>query len=213
MAYPLPDLSDSWEAYQKLEARSEERYEYHDGETVAMSGASNRHNKLIARLIARMLPAAERAGCEVFMESVRLFRHRSDRYLYPDIVSTCHPLDLQTKNGVRSPWLIVEVLSESSTRKDLGFKMLEYFKLPSLRHYIVIAQDLRLVHHYQRQEGGRWLVELLSEPDETLVLPEWGLALSLAELYAGIQFGPEPSEAEEAAMFYGETGGEEGGAV
>jgi Uma2 family endonuclease len=194
----------SWEAYLTLEAESEERYEYHDGEIVAMAGATNRHNKIIGRTYAKLLIATDQKGCDVFFENVRLLRYQSERYLYPDLMVTCNPLDLQAKHGVRSPVLIMEVLSKSNTHKQLTFKLQEYLKLPSLRHYLLVNQEVCLVEHYRRNEEGRFEIFLYDQLDQLIDLPELGLQISLADLYAGIEFGPEITEAEEAAAKYGE---------
>ncbi len=140
MNYPLPqDRSYSWEEYLQFERDTEDRYEYHDGNIVAMAGASNRHNKIVTNLILGIKPRIAGKGCDLFSETVKLFRHRSDRYLYPDLMVTCAPLDQQTKNGVRSPQMVVEVLSPHSAYGDQTFKLREYFRLPSLRHYLIVA--------------------------------------------------------------------------
>ena len=209
MGYSLPNHDYAWAEYLKLEAESEERYEYHDGEIVAMAGATNRHNMLVPNLIVELKPASNRKGCQYYAESVKLFRFRSDRYLYPDGIITCNPLDLQTKNGVRNPLLVVEVISDGSSKKDHSFKMRAYFKMPSLRHYLLVEQVTCLVMHYRRHDSGLWDVLFYDEPDQVIEIPKLGVALSLSALYAGIEFGPEVSEAEEAAAWYG-VGEEEG---
>lgn len=202
MTDPLPHHDASWEEYLALEAQSEERYEYHDGEIVAMSGATNRHGKIVGHTLVGLLAAADRRGCDAFAETTKLFRHRSERYLYPDVMITCAPLDLQTKNGVRSPLLIAEVVSRTSSHRDHGFKMREYFQLPSLQHYLIVAQDLCFVQHYQRQAAGGWAFAYYDSLDQQIELTDLDTVLPLAEMYRGIEFGPEVSEAEEAAARY-----------
>ncbi|MDX2285857.1 MAG: Uma2 family endonuclease [Bacteroidia bacterium] len=204
MSYPSVPYELSWEAYLELEAQSEERYEYHDGEIVAMSGATNRHNQMIGNAYIALRAGLDAQGCGVFSETVKLFRHRSDRYLYPDLTATCHPFDLQTRNGVRSPFLILEVLSKTNTHRQMRFKQREYFKLPSLRHYLLAEQEAMSVHHYCRQDGGLWDIRFFESPDDCIELPELGISLRLGDLYAGITLDPEVSEAEEAAALYGE---------
>lgn len=205
MAYPLPQNVPpySWEEYLDLEAHSEERYEYHDGEIVAMSGGTNRHNKLTGNIYVPLKLAADRSGCETFMENVKLFRHQSPRYLYPDAMVTCAALDKRSHNGVRQPWLVVEVLSKGSAHRDVGFKMREYFRLPSLQHYLVVAQELCFVQHFQRQAAGGWAFAYYADLAQSIELPELKLSLPLAEVYQGIEFGPELSEAEEETAWYG----------
>jgi len=202
MSYPLPHHDHSWEEYLALEAQSEERYEYHDGEIVAMSGATNRHNNLVTNLTVALKPKVVTLGCDYYAETAKLFRHRSDRYLYPDAMVTCAPLDLQSKNGVRSPLLVVEVISKGSGHRDHGFKLREYVKLPSLQHYLIVSQEMCLVQHFRRRAEEGWDFLFYDELDQQIELPELALRLPVAEIYQGIEFGPELSEAEAAAARY-----------
>lgn len=195
MVYPHPHPSArpqaTWEEYLALEARSEERYEYHDGEIVAMAGASNQHNEIITNTTLALKPGALAQGCKYFAETTKLFRHQSPRYLYPDAMVTCPPLDLQAKNGVRSPLLVVEVLSDSSRRKDRSFKLREYLGLPSLHHYLLVEQEYVEVQHFQRAGADSWHIHFYDDLAQGIDLPELALTLPLAALYAGITFGPE----------------------
>ncbi len=214
MAHPLSSQPYTWDEYIALDAQQGDRYEYHDGVIVAMSGATNQHNELVTNLVLSLKPASRMKGCTIFTENVKLFRHRSDRYLYPDLMLTCHPLDLQSKHGVRSPSLIIEVLSKTNTHKELAFKQREYFKLPSLRHYLLVEQSECSVQHFHRYDSAAsgdelWKVRFYEDLEDYIDLPEWDLRLSLQEIYAGITFGPELSEAEEAAAKYGVEGKEE----
>ncbi|MEM9985841.1 MAG: Uma2 family endonuclease, partial [Bacteroidota bacterium] len=109
---------------------------------------------------------------------------------------------LQTKNGVRSPTVLVEVVSRSSSQYDHGFKMREYFKLPSLQHYLIVAQSLCWVQQYTRKPDGGWDFSFYDQLDQRIPLPELDLELSLSDVYRRVEFGPEISAAEEAAMQY-----------
>lgn len=202
--YPQPYERYSWETYLELEAQSEERWEFHNGEILSLAGATNRHNKIVLRTSSWLLGKADRKGCDVFSESVRLFKFRSDRYYYPDVMVTCHPLDRQTKNGVRSPLLIVEVVSNRSAKFDYSTKLRDYFVLPSLMHYLVVEQEECLVHHYHRLDSDEWRIAVLSDLEQQLTIPELEAVLPLAEIYRGVEFGPEVTSAEEAAQAYGD---------
>jgi Uma2 family endonuclease len=53
----------SFEEFLALEATSSERHEFVEGLVFAMAGGTDYHNRLVARLLLALLPAAERAGC------------------------------------------------------------------------------------------------------------------------------------------------------
>jgi Uma2 family endonuclease len=199
------DTEMTWEAYLALEADSEERYEYHDGEVIAMAGATNRHNEIVVNTSHALRSGLMAKGCKVYTESVKLYRYQSERYLYPDLMVTCNPLDLQAKNGIRSPLLIAEVLSKTNTHKHLTFKMRAYFRLPSLQHYLLISQDECMVQHFRRTVEGNFEVLLYDEMDQAIDLPELDAHLRLADIYHGIEFDPEVTYAEEEAARYAAT--------
>jgi Uma2 family endonuclease len=111
---------------------------------------------------------------------------------------TCHPLDLQSANGVRSPLLIIEVLSNSTREADRSFKLREYLKLPTLRHYLLVEQQHGEVQHFRRQaEGLPWEVCFYEYLTDVIPIPELDLQLPLTDVYEGITFGPELTQAQE----------------
>jgi Uma2 family endonuclease len=61
-------------------------------------------------------------------------------FYYPDLLLSCDKTDREPY-FCRSPCLIVEVLSESTERIDRREKLLAYQRLPSLREYLLVAQD------------------------------------------------------------------------
>ena len=205
--YNLP-ASDfhTWEAYLELEAASDLRHEYHDGPIVSMAGATNRHNEIATNCNYLLKPIARKNGCKAYAMEVRLFRYQSKKYLYPDGMLTCQPLDLQSKNGVRNPLVLIEVLSDSSRETDRSFKLREYLRLPSLRHYLLIEQKHCEVQHFRRREDESWEVLFYEEMSQQIDLPELDLRITLADLYEGVEFGPEPDVLEEEAAAY-ESGG------
>lgn len=202
MEYPIANHQYTWEEYQELEANSEERFEYHDGIIVAMAGGTNRHNEIVSNLVVSLKPRAKKSGCNYFSESIKLFRSNSDKYLYPDGMLTCNPLDKQTKNGVRSPLLVVEVVSKSSAQYDNGFKLKEYLQISTIQHYWIIQQDECFVLHFQRTDQDQWSVRICDQMDESISLPELNTSILLLDIYQGIEFGPEITYAEEQASRY-----------
>ena len=182
----------SWETYQELEKSGDIRYEYHDGQIVAMAGASNPHNEIVLNCYTQFRPATKKRGCKTFAMEVKLFRHLSEQYFYPDVMATCQSFDLQSKDGIRSPFLLIEVLSKSTQEADRGLKLREYFKLPSLQHYLLIEQSSCYIQHYRRRADQSWEILLYEELIQSIDIPELDLQLTLAEIYEGIEFGPEP---------------------
>jgi Uma2 family endonuclease len=81
-------------------------------------------------------------------------------FYYPDLVLSCDPNDRATYFRER-PCLIVEVLSEATERIDRREKLLAYQTIPSLREYLLVAQDQMRVETYRR--GNDWRPEVITE--------------------------------------------------
>jgi len=59
--------------------------------------------------------------------------------------------------------IVAEVLSPSTSARDVGAKLEGYFRLPSLRHYLIVrTKDLTVVHH-ERGEDGIILTRIVRE--------------------------------------------------
>ena len=77
--------------------------------------------------------------------------------------------------------IIVEVMSPSSEADDTGRKWLSYQRIASLRHYLVLAQDRRLVHVHSRA-GDLWRERFVSAGAVELEDPP--AVLEIEALYA-----------------------------
>jgi Uma2 family endonuclease len=77
-----------------------------------------------------------------------------------------------------------EILSPSTGHRDLRWKRSAYLSLPSLQHYVVIAQDAIEVVAFGREPGGG-AERRLDRLDGVLELPALGISLPLAEIYRG----------------------------
>ena len=51
---------------------------------------------------------------------------------------------------VPNPMVIAEVLSPTTAHTDTSAKLIGYFKLPSVAHYLVLDPENRSVTHYTR---------------------------------------------------------------
>lgn len=188
----------SYEQYLALERENEDtRYEFYDGEIVAMSGAYIRHARIVTNTSTRIFEKLREGDCDVFAEGVKLHIPQTRHYFYPDILVTCNPLDLQSKSGIRNPSLVVEVLSPSSARRDKARKLDQYVRLPSLKYYLIISQEECRVEVYERQSEKSWIYTIYDELSQNIFLEEWDITLSLKDIYRKVVFGLERIEEEE----------------
>jgi Uma2 family endonuclease len=106
-----------------------------------------------------------------------------DRTVYePDALVRCGPPAPDEALEVTDPIVVVEILSPSSRGIDTGLKLDGYFRLASLRHYLVVNTEGRVVLHHRRDEAGAIGVRILHEG--TLRLDPPGLAVEIGDLFA-----------------------------
>lgn len=157
------------------------RWELFDGVPVAMSPERVIHGEVKYR-VARALDAAlEKAGvpCRFVLDSaaVRIDAHRSYQ---PDALVYCgEPLPGDALE-VPNPVVVVEVLSPSNAMQDLRDKLQGYFRVPSIRHYLIVDPDKRLVIHHARSDGDVIATRIVS--DGVLSLAPPGITLLAADL-------------------------------
>jgi Uma2 family endonuclease len=68
----------------------------------------------------------------------------------PDAILRCgDPLSGDTV-VVPDPLMVIEVLSPSTRAGDLARKLVEYFRLPSVQHYLICWPNKRLIIRHRR---------------------------------------------------------------
>jgi Uma2 family endonuclease len=73
----------------------------------------------------------------------------------PDVFVRCGPPPDGDPVRITDPIIVVEVLSRSTKGRDTGSKLVDYFRIPSVRHYLIArAQDRVIIHHERGADGG-----------------------------------------------------------
>ncbi|MGH8501210.1 MAG: Uma2 family endonuclease [Gammaproteobacteria bacterium] len=171
----------SVEDYLVAEEVAEVRHEYVAGAVYAMVGATARHNRIAVRLASRLESHLAGSPCQTFISDMKVCA--ADAFYYPDVIVTCQPVAPEAVY-LTEPVLIAEVLSESTEGRDRLEKWAAYRALPSLREYVLIAQDRPAVEVYRRNEEGWDQISL--DSGETMELVSLDLEVPLDELYAGL---------------------------
>jgi Uma2 family endonuclease len=161
------------------------RFELSNGLVVAMAPERASHNqaKLNAAIALRGGLAARGLPCRVMTDGMAV--RIDDRTVYePDALVRCgHPLPGDAIE-VTDPMVVVEVVSPSSRGVDRGVKLAGYFSLPSVRHYLIVDVDKRVVIHHRRHEERGITAEILSDGPLTLDPP--GFEIDIREIFEGI---------------------------
>ena len=169
---------------------SEIKHEYIGGSVHAMAGGKVRHNKAAMNSLGSLNSTLKGKTCQPFGSDmkVRIDLPSQTRFYYPDGMVVCDSLgDDETFQD--RPVVVIEVLSDSTRRQDLGEKRDAYKAVPSLCVILIIDPSKVEVIVDRRSENGGFFTERYAALDETIPLLEISADLPLADIYEGISLG------------------------
>ena len=128
-----------------------QRTELINGQIVTMPSERVSHSRVKGHVYVALLQAVRAAGlpCEVLPDGpgVRI----DDHTVYePDALVFCGGVPAPNSMLIPNPVILVEVLSPTTSHTDTSAKLIGYFKLPSVAHYLVIDPEARTVTHHSR---------------------------------------------------------------
>lgn len=176
-----------------MDAASEVRLEFVNGEVYAMAGGTDNHNRISVNVLGELHQALKGKPCEPFAVDMKLrieFGMDEIGY-YPDVMVVCDPGD-RNKLHRTSPKIIFEVLSKSTRRIDMREKLLAYQAIPSLEVYVMIEQSFMRAMIHRR--SNNWWPEIIEGNDAAITLDEIGVKLSFADVYARVDWSEEEPE-------------------
>ena len=170
------------EYYRWAEAQPHGRFELVDGEVVAMAPERVAHlrAKLASVLALRQAIASAGLPCEALPDGATVEVGEDTAY-EPDALVHCGERLDDDALGSPEPVILVEVTSPSNSRVDLTTKFTDYFRAPSVRHYLIVHLAKRVVIHHRRLEDGRIESAILASGLITLDPP--GLAVTVEALF------------------------------
>jgi Uma2 family endonuclease len=160
-----------------MEQPETEHYELIDGEVVAMAPERSAHALTKFHIARRMAEALEAGNlpCCVYPDGMSV--EASEHTVYePDALVRCGAPLPPDAIKLSDPVIIVEVLSPSTSSRDVGPKLMDYFRLPSLRHYIIVRIENRTIVHHERGENGIILTRIVR--DGPIVMDPPGITLT-----------------------------------
>ena len=132
-----------------------ERWELIDGVPLMMAPPARIHQKISGELFGQLREYLKGKKCEVYPApfAVRLFEEngdlpeRVDTLVEPDISVICDPSKLDDIGCKGAPDFIIEILSESTQKKDMYLKLHKY-EAAGVREYWVVDPDKNIVIVY-----------------------------------------------------------------
>jgi Uma2 family endonuclease len=184
MGLPAERKRMSPEEYLAFERASDVKHEYADGEVFDMSGGTMAHSHIAANLILELGTGLRGRPCRVLTSDMRIGIPSSSRYLYPDASVVCGRPEFEdeTRDVLRNPVVVIEVLSDSSEAYDRGDKFEQYRSLTSTKEYVLASQKTPRIEVFTRQPEGSWLLRVYG-PGEVARLTSIDCYLAVDQVY------------------------------
>jgi len=183
--------------YVALENAAEHKSEHINGQMYAMSGGSLNHAEIGGNAFASLHTQLRGRSCRPLNSDFRIEVLDTGATFYPDVSVACPPLELAPDDeyALTNPVVLIEVLSPSTETNDRISKWLHYQHIPSLRDYVLIAQDKVRIEHYARRDDGSWNFRVIENADGFIALDSIDCRLNAAEVYERVTFA-EPGQPE-----------------
>ncbi len=158
------------------------RYELFGGEVYTMAPETSGHAETKAAVHSALQAAIRRRNlpCHVLPDGMTV-RIDSETAYEPDALVYCGQKLPPSANEVPEPVILVEILSPSTRRIDVTLKLADYFRLPSVMHYLIIDLARPVVLHHARGSGDTILTRVIANGTITLDPP--GLELAVSDIY------------------------------
>jgi Uma2 family endonuclease len=79
-----------------------------------------------------------------------------------------------------NPVIIVEVLSSGTASTDTGGKLVDYFRLASVAHYLIVHPARRVITHHRRTDRG---IDTQIVTAGEIVLDPPGITITVEDIY------------------------------
>jgi len=168
------------------------RCEIIEGEVVMMTPAPSRfHQDISGNLYFKFRNFLKNKKCKAYyspMDVLLNYEYKgenSDIILQPDLLVLCDKNKLDTRGVLGAPELVVEILSPSTLKYDLG-KKLELYLAYGVKEYWIVDPHAKTIHlNYEVNKDYEETIFYLDEPDKNIIKSRLfeGLEIPLNEVF------------------------------
>ena len=179
----VPETMSAEAFLEWAEAQDDGRYQLIGGQIVAMAPEPVEHAHVKFQ-VAKALDAAiseAKAPCRAFLAGVGV-KIDDTTVFEPDALVNCSAPISRGSLIAPNPTIVVEVISPTSTRRDLAVKFTNYFRHPGVQHYLVVVMENRTVIQHSRSEGDTLKTRIAGMADRLTFDPP-GIAVAVSDLF------------------------------
>ncbi len=174
--------------YLNLEPTLEGKFEFRNGEVVAMAGGTLNHSMIGGNLVSVLKQTLRGSGCLTFNSDLKVFIEKYNHGVFPDAMVICDEAEMfENRNDIiLNPSLVIEVLSKSTESYDRGEKFLRYRSLPSFKEYVLISSDKHLVESFYKESSNYWQMRTAIGLDAEIHLFSIDKTITLKDIYENV---------------------------
>lgn len=176
----------SYEDFLKLSEESENRYEYIDGEVYLLSSPSYDHQNVIVEIINVLYNWFKGKNCRPLTApfDVTLTKDNNKNVVQPDIIVICDTENINERRRYTGiPTMVVEVLSESTQKKDM-LKKLNLYLFSGIKEYWIVNPLRKEVYMYCFEEQDIKEYRVHKERETVQSIAFEGLEVSLEQIFS-----------------------------
>jgi len=176
--------------YLEYDRTHDGKFEYVNGEVVAMSGVSDAHDRIQVNATVALANRLRGGPRRVRGADLRVRLDETGLYCYPDLTIVCgEPAFAATRPvTLLNPRVIIEVLSETTEEYDRGAKVAHYRHRASVDLILLIDSQRTKVERQQRNPDGTWTLSKHTSGKVAVLEHE----VPLDELYDGVGVAAGP---------------------
>jgi Uma2 family endonuclease len=136
---PIRNVFITPKEFEEIQSKYDGICEYLNGEILFSSRTSQRHNRIIRKILSKLDVYFDGSECEPFSEQIEvIFKNENEQYNFlPDIFVMCKDAKTLGESFISSPKVIFEVVSEKYSDNDYFIKARIYQKFGVLEYNIV----------------------------------------------------------------------------
>ena len=191
-----PDYAGSYTAADFIQWTFRGFYELIRGKVYKMSAPLTKHQEVVGDAYLALRSHFKGTDCRVFVSPYAVFLVnpgdeepylKTKNVLEPDLCVVCDPCKIRRRGCVGAPDLVVEVLSPSTSHRDLNDKLALYeeYGVPEL--WIIHPLEETIIAHILK-EGSYEPQRILGRTQslQSHLFPE--LVINLSDIFSGIEY-------------------------
>lgn len=176
----------SYEEFMEMYENMDERYEYIDGEAYLLASPRITHQRVLGNLYAIFRLWFKGKKCMPYLSPFDVTLKKGENnfnVVQPDLLVVCDPENKSEKDKYTgTPSLVVEILSESTSRMDLVKKM-DLYMQTGIREYWIVNYVNREVTLYQFSDNDIKAMKVYVKDDVAVSFIFEGFTADLKDIF------------------------------